>query len=55
MPATFSIAKPWKALRKFSRFRRIVSQESPAWKPSSAIFSNRRWSFVTGKPHSRSW
>src|SRR5262245_16761159 len=55
MRATFSIAKPWKARRKFSRFRRMVSHDSPAWKPSSAIFSNRRWSSASGKPHSRSW
>jgi hypothetical protein len=38
-PATVSMSKPAKAVRKFSRLRKTVSQESPDWKPSSTIFS----------------
>ena len=48
-------SKPAKARRKCSRLRRMVIQLSPAWKPSRLIFSNRRTSSVTGRPHSRSW
>ena len=54
-PATAAGSKPWNARRKFSRLRRIVSQLSPAWNPSSDSFSNSRRSSATGRPHSVSW
>jgi hypothetical protein len=40
--ATMLKSKPAKAARKFSRLRRIVSQDSPDWNPSRQIFSNSR-------------
>src|SRR5688572_13900455 len=33
----------------------MVSHDSPAWAPSSTIFSYHRWSSCTGTPHSSSW
>lgn len=53
--ATFSTSKSWKALRYPSRFRRIVSQDNPAWALSSTRNSNRVLSSETGLPHSSSW
>ena len=53
--ATASTSKPAKAARKFSRLRRMVSHDSPDWKPSRQIFSNSRVSSRTGRPHSVSW
>ena len=53
-PELASIANEWNARRKFSRLRRIVSQLSPDMKPSRQIFSKRRRSSATGRPHSRS-
>ena len=44
--ATATGSKPAKAARKFSRLRRIVSHDSPAWNPSRQSFSNNRWSSV---------
>ena len=38
-----------------SRLRRIVSHDSPDWKPSRQIFSKSRVSSRTGRPHSVSW
>jgi hypothetical protein len=52
--ATASIEKPANAARKFSRLRRIVSQESPLWNASSEMRSNSASSSVTGRPHSSS-
>ena len=40
------------ALRKLSRLRRIVIQESPAWKPSRISFSKSARSSYSGTPHS---
>jgi hypothetical protein len=37
------------------RLRRMVSHDSPAWKPSRHSFSNSRRSSVVGTPHSSSW
>jgi hypothetical protein len=54
-PATFSISNPSKARRKFSRFRRIVSQESPDWNASRTSRSNSSFSLWSGRPHSLSW
>jgi hypothetical protein len=54
-PATVAGSNPAKARRNASRLRRMVSQESPAWKPSRQSFSNRRTSSWTGRPHSSSW
>ena len=53
--ATASTSNPRKAARKLSRFRRMVSQLRPDWKPSRQSFSKRRRSSATGKPHSSSW
>ncbi len=53
--ATTSGSKAANAARKFSRLRRMVSHESPAWNPSRHSFSNSRWSSWTGWPHSSSW
>ena len=37
--ATSAMRNPAKAARKFSRLRRMVSHESPDWKPSRHSFS----------------
>ena len=50
--ATARASKSANARRKASRLFRIVSHDSPAWKPSRQSFSNRRRSSVTAKPHS---
>ena len=48
-------SNPAKARRKLSRFRRMVIQDNPAWKPSRTSFSNRARSSYSGTPHSVSW
>jgi hypothetical protein len=53
--ATFSIANPAKAARKFSRLRRIVIQARPDWNASRHRRSNSASSPRTGRPHSWSW
>jgi hypothetical protein len=53
--ATACGLKPAKAARKFSRLRRIVSQDSPDWKPSRQSRSKITVSPRTGRPHSWSW
>jgi hypothetical protein len=53
--ATRSGSKPANAARKFSRLRRIVSHESPDWKPSRQKRSYSPRSSTTGQPHSSSW
>jgi hypothetical protein len=53
--ATAAASKPAKAARKFSRLRRIVSQDSPDWKPSRHSRSKIAVSPRTGRPHSSSW
>jgi protoporphyrinogen oxidase len=52
--ATFFGSKLSNALRKFSRFRKIVIQLSPACAPSSVKNSNNVRSSCTGTPHSSS-
>ena len=52
--AIFFGSKPSNALRKAGRLRRMVIQESPAWKPSSTSFSNIARSSYSGTPHSSS-
>jgi len=47
-------SKPSNARRKFSRLRKMVSHDSPDWKPSSTIFSNSARSSARGTPHSSS-
>ncbi len=51
-PATASGEKPENASRNAGRFRRIVSQLRPDWKPSSASLSKIPDSSRTGIPHS---
>jgi len=46
--ATAAGSKPANPRRNASRLRRMVSQDSPAWKPSRHSFSNSRRSSVTG-------
>ena len=46
--------KSSKARRKLSRLRRMVIQDSPAWKPSSRSFSKSARSSRSGTPHSSS-
>jgi hypothetical protein len=46
------MSKPAKALAKASRFRRMVSQERPAWLISSTSRSNSTRSSRDGKPYS---
>jgi hypothetical protein len=53
--ATASGSNPANTSRNRSRLRRMVSQLSPAWNPSSDSFSNSRRSSPTGRPHSSSW
>ncbi len=53
--ATTSGSNPANAVRKPSRLRRIVSQDSPDWNASSVIRSNSACSPCTGRPHSVSW
>jgi len=53
--ATAAMSKPAKAVRKFSRFRRIVSHDSPDWNASRLSRSKITWSPCTGRPHSVSW
>ena len=50
--ATASGSKPAKPARKASRFRRIVIQDSPAWKPSRISFSQSARESYSGTPHS---
>src|SRR6516225_9778191 len=52
--ATAAGSKPAKAARKFSRLRRIVSQDSPDWNPSRHSRSKIAVSPRTGRPHSSS-
>ena len=49
------MSKPANAARKFSRLRRMVSQDSPDWNASSVSRSNSALSPRTGTPHSSSW
>jgi hypothetical protein len=53
--ATAAMSKPAKAVRKFSRFRKIVSHDSPDWKASRLSRSKITLSPWTGRPHSVSW
>ena len=53
--ATAVGSNPAKAARKFSRLRRIVSQDSPDWKPSRQSRSKIAVSPCSGRPHSSSW
>jgi len=53
--ATASGSKSRNAARKFSRLRRIVSQDSPDWKPSRQSRSKMAVSPCSGRPHSSSW
>jgi hypothetical protein len=50
-----STSKPSNARRKFSRLRRIVSQERPDWNASRVSRSNSATSPCSGRPHSSSW
>ena len=52
--ATFSMSNPEKALRKFSRLRRIVNHDRPLWKASRLIRSNSATGPRNGRPHSAS-
>jgi hypothetical protein len=52
--ATRSMSNPSNAARNASRLRRMVNHDSPDWNASSVIFSKRRLSSRTGRPHSRS-
>ena len=52
--ATTEGSKEANAFRKPSRLRRMVSQESPLWKPSRQSFSKMRVWSTTGRPHSSS-
>jgi hypothetical protein len=54
-PATTAKSKSANAFRNAGRLARIVRQLRPDWNPSRLIFSNRRRSSATGKPHSVSW
>jgi hypothetical protein len=53
--ATAARSNPAKAARKFSRLRKMVSQDSPDWKPSRHSRSKIWLSPRTGRPHSWSW
>ena len=53
--ATASMANPANAARNASRFRRIVSHDSPDWNASRVSRSNSPSSVRTGRPHSVSW
>ena len=46
--------KPSNAARKASRLRRMIAQESPAWKPSRISLAKSDLSLRSGTPHSRS-
>jgi hypothetical protein len=50
--ATLSMTKPANPARNAGRLRRIVSQDRPDWKPSSASRSNSPSSVRIGWPHS---
>ena len=52
--ATAEASNPAKAARKFSRLRKMVSQDSPDWKPSRQSRSKIAVSPRTGRPHSSS-
>ena len=54
-PATFATSNPWNAARKFSRLRRMMSQDSPLWNASSDTRSNSACVPRSGRPHSVSW
>ncbi len=53
-PAIAAASNPAKAARKFSRLRKIVSQDRPDWKPSRHSRSKMAASPRTGRPHSSS-
>ena len=53
--ATALGSNPAKAARKFSRLRKMVSQDSPDWKPSRQSRSKIAVSPRSGRPHSSSW
>jgi hypothetical protein len=53
--ATASGSNRAKAARKFSRLRKMVSQDNPDWKPSRQSRSKIAVSPRTGRPHSSSW
>jgi len=53
--ATRAGSNPANAARKFSRLRKIVSQDSPDWKASRHSRSKMAMSPCTGRPHSWSW
>ena len=52
--ATAAGSNPAKAARKFSRLRKIVSQDSPDWNPSRHSRSKIAVSPRSGRPHSLS-
>jgi hypothetical protein len=52
--ATAEASNPAKAARKFSRLRKMVSQDSPDWNPSRQSRSKIAVSPLTGRPHSLS-
>ncbi len=52
--ATTAGSKPSNAARKFSRLRKIVSQDRPDWKASRHSRSKMPRSSRTGRPHSSS-
>jgi hypothetical protein len=53
--ATAGMSKPANAFLKFSRLRRMVSQDRPDWNASRQSRSKIAWSPWTGRPHSSSW
>src|ERR1035441_3618805 len=52
---TAAMSNPQNAARKFSRLRRMVSQDRPDWNASRQSLSKIPWSSRTGRPHSSSW